>query len=542
MTRTLRKYQIEAVEAVRAQWTAGKNRTAIILPTGVGKTDCIAKIATDAAGAGRRVLAIAHRSELLDQITERCLMHRADIPVGRVQASRNQARRPITVAMAPTLASEKRRARLLRPDLVIVDEAHHAASPSQMAILQWAGSFNQTPTMGVTATMARGDKRGLGDVWSSIAYEKSIKWAIDEGWLVAPKGRAVVVDHMDLEHAKIRKGDYVDSELGELVSQDTDQIVKAWQAHASDRITVAFTPNVQSALDLRDEFNDAGVTAEVVLGSTPHPERKAIYARLAAGEIRVMVNVMVASEGWDCPPASCILVARPTRSAALYQQMVGRVLRPFPGKDSALVLDVVGVSRIQKLATLCDLHESAEYDTSELDDLPCDECMSAPCECQSEPTERDPDGGRRRLIGPAQFEQVDLFATSKLNWLFTHGGIRFLPVGDRMALLWPDGELHIAGHRTTRGYDNGIYVGPDGHWDPEGPLPLHEARQRAEEWALAVDPSISSKTSSWRRGGPASDKQVAMALRCGVENPETMNKARLSDEISIALASKVLDR
>jgi hypothetical protein len=190
--------------------------------------------------------------------------------------------------------------------------------------------------------------------------------------------------------------------------------------------------------------------------------------------------------------------------------------------------------------TLIDLSPSADVDMSELDALPCEDCgLPKPCECP--PDERD-SVGRLRLVGEAAYEEIDLFATSKLNWLFTRGGVRFLPVGDRMALLWPDGDLHIAGHRTTRGYDDGIYVGPDGHWDPAGPLPLHEARQRAEEWALAVDPSISSKGASWRRGGPASDKQIAMALRCGVENPETMNKARLSDEISIALASRVLDR
>lgn len=545
--RQLRDYQIAAIEAVRAEWAAGVNRTAIVLPTGAGKTDCIAKIATDEARAGGRTLIMAHRSELLDQITERCHMHAPDVPVGRVQASRNETRRPITVAMSPTLASEKRRARLPRPSVVICDEGHHAASPSQSAILAWAGAFDGTRTLGVTATMARGDRRGLGDIWSSIAYQKSLKWAIDQGWLVEPRGRAVVTDHLDLSAAKINRGDYTDSDLAPMVSQDVDQIVKAWSEQAPERPTIAFTPNVQSAEDLTREFLAQGIAAEVVVGSTPHAERQQIYSRVGAGDTRVLVNCMVGTEGFDLPALSCALMCRPTRSAPLYQQMVGRILRRHPGKDSALILDVVGASRRQKLVTLIDLHETAEYSTEELDALPCDECGLAPCECPSEDEGlgRDPDGGRVRLLGPATYSDLgDLFATSEVNWLFTRGGVRFLPVGDRLVMLWPDesDELYVVGHCTVRGYDAGRYVGRDGHWDPAGPLPLHEARKRAEEWALAVDPSLSRRRAGWRRrGGPPSQAQLAMARRCGVHEPARLDKAQLSDAISVALASGVLD-
>lgn len=544
MARQLRDYQREAVDAITDAWSDGMLRPAIVLPTGCGKTDVIAKIATDTAGAGGRVLALAHRSELLDQITERCRMHRPDIPVGRVQAQRDQIRRPITVAMAPTLAHAKRRARLPRPDVVIVDECHHAASPSQMAILRWAGAFDATRTMGVTATMTRGDRRGLGDVWQDVVYKRSIKWAIDSGWLVTPRGRAVVTDHMNLNAAKVSKGDYQNDELGEMVAQDVDQIVKAWREHAADRLTVAFTPNVDSARQLADEFRAADIPVGEVYGFTPHTERAQIYAALAAGRIHVLVSVMVTTEGWDCPPVSCILMARPTRLPGLYQQIVGRGLRTSPGKTDCLVLDVVGASRRQKLVTLVDLHETAEYDTSELDLMPCEDCGMAPCECPSDSADPDPDGGRRRLVGPAQYEDIEMFEASDLNWLFTRGGTRFLPVGDRMVVLWADETtgLYQAGHCTTRGYDHGRYVGRDGQWDPAGPLPLDEARQRAEAWALAVDPSIASRASSWRRrGGPPSQGQLGFARSLGVTTPEQYTKARLSDEISIVLASRVLD-
>jgi hypothetical protein len=369
-----------------------------------------------------------------------------------------------------------------------------------------------------------------------------------------------VVEHLDLNTAKVSRGDYQDNELGAMVAQDVDQIVKAWLEHASDRITVAFTPNVESAQQLANEFRMAGVPTGEVYGSTPKAERDRVYADLGTGRLRVLVSVMVTTEGWDCPPVSCILMARPTRLPGLYQQIVGRGLRTFPGKHDCLVLDVVGASRFQRLVTLVDLYETAEYNTDELEALPCPECGGftdaqrkamgdeaawgvEPCTCIDEVgdgIERDPDGGRIRLIGPAQYDDIEMFSTSELNWLFTKGGTRFLPAGDRMAMLWPDGEGFLAGHCTVRGYENGKWVGRDGKWLNEEPLPLGPARELAEAWAVTFEPSIASRAASWRtRGGKPSPAQVQFAMGLGVADPETMNKARLSDEISIALASRV---
>lgn len=564
--RQLRDYQQEAVAAVHAEWAAGRNRTGVALPTGVvlptgtGKTDILAAPAVEIARQGGRVLVLAHRGELLDQITERCAMHAPELPrAGRMQGSRTTGiRRPILAAMVSTLRHERRQRQLVRPgkpypfDLIIVDECHHAASPSYMNVLAWAGAFDGVPTLGMTATMERGDNRGLGDVWQSVVYERDIRWAITHGpsltdplvtapvgagaahgWLVPPHGRVVVGSHMDLEHAKVSKGDFQDNELGEMVAQDVDQIVQAWLEHASERITVAFTPNVASAQALTQEFSTHGVPCGEVYGSTPAAERDLTYKALAAGDLRVLVSVMVPTEGWDCPPVSCVLVARPTQLPGLYQQMVGRGLRlsPQTGKTDCLVLDVVGASRTQRLITLIDLHETAAYDASALP--PCEKCDQRPCACEK--PERDPDGGRVKLQGPVKYETVDLFARSTLNWLFTRKGVRFVPAGDRLACIWtePDGTFS-AGHCATRG-------ATDGQWLLEHAT-LDAALGAAEAWAVGHDPSTAKKASSWRRSQPPREKQVNYARNLGVAAVETMNKARLSDEISIVLASRRLDR
>lgn len=552
MTRTLRPHQQEAYARVQAEWDSGIVRTAVVHATGLGKGDLIAKMVTDEARAGGRALVICHRAEVLDQLTARCAAYAPTVPVGRVQSARNEVRRPVTMAMIQTLAREKRQARLPRPSLVVIDECHRASADGYVRTLAWAGSFDRTRTLGLTATLVRGDKRGLGDVFQSVADSRDIRWGIDAGLLVEPRGKVVVTQHLNLDTAKVSRGDYTDSDLGEMVSQDVEEIAKAWVSHAQNRITIAFAPTVDSAHALRDAFLAQGVAAEAVTGSTPTREREGMYARLATGETRVLVNVFVLVEGFDVAAVSCVLMARPTRLPGVYTQAVGRALRPHPGKDSALVLDVVGTSRRQKLMTLIDLHQTAEVDTSEIDTLPCEECGgasrgcplsdAAPFQCRC----ADGDGierGPARLLGPAEYEDLDdLFAASSFAWLFTLGGTRFLAAGDRMAVLWPEGEGYLSGHCTVRGYDQGRYVGRDGQWIDRDPLPLPQAKALAEAWAGAHDPSISSRSASWRkRGGQPSEAQLAMARRCGVREPETMGKSRLSDEISISLASRVLD-
>jgi superfamily II DNA or RNA helicase len=362
--RLLRDYQIAAVGAVRGEWDRGVARTVVVHATGLGKTDVIAKLATDEAAVGGRVLLIAHRSEPLDQLTSRCLLHAPGVAVGRVQAQRNETDCRIIVASVQTLSRDNRLAQLPKPTMLIIDECHHAMATSYHKIMRWAGSFDARPTrtLGVTATLVRGDGRGFGGLFTSVADERGIGWAVDHGWLVRPHGRAVVLDRLRLDRVRVRHGDYADNDFGGMITQDAEHIAKSWQNEAGTRITVAFVPNIASAAALQEAFTAQGVAAETVLGSTPRDARAEIYQRLAAGETRVLVSVGVLTEAWDCPPVSCVLIARPTRLPGLYAQMVGRGLRPADGKSDCLVLDTVGVSRQQQLVTLVDMFPSAAYD------------------------------------------------------------------------------------------------------------------------------------------------------------------------------------
>jgi superfamily II DNA or RNA helicase len=354
-SRQLRDYQQEGYDAVLADWAQGINRTVVVHATGLGKTDIIAKLCVDEALAGGIAMVIAHRSEPLDQFAERVSQYAA-IPVGRIQADRNEISCKILAASVQTLCRPKRMASCPKPTMLIIDECHHAMADSYWDIMEWAGCFagQGTRTVGFTATLYRADGQAFDPLFSSVADIKGIDWAIEHGWLVEPYGRVIQL-RRSIDHIRTVAGDLSAGGVGGVIEQDARRIVRGWLREGENRITVAFAPTIESARALVGAFRATRVAAELVIGATPHEDRTAIYARLAAGTTRVLVNVGVATEAWDCPPVSCVLIARMTQSAGLYEQMVGRGLRLCEGKTDCLVLDVVGVTRKFQLVTLIDI-------------------------------------------------------------------------------------------------------------------------------------------------------------------------------------------
>jgi superfamily II DNA or RNA helicase len=142
----------------------------------------------------------------------------------------------------------------------------------------------------------------------------------------------------------VAEGDYVEAQLEERMDKPKliGDIVTHWHKYSERRRTVCFATGVRHSIHLRDEFIKSGVRAEHIDGSTPKPERDASLARLASGEIELITNCMVLTEGWDMPEVGCCILARPTKKMGLYRQMIGRVLRPADGKPDAIILDHSG--------------------------------------------------------------------------------------------------------------------------------------------------------------------------------------------------------
>lgn len=527
MELTLREYQSEALAALNEGWKGGLTRQAVILPTGSGKTVIFSELSKMAHGQGMRPLILVHRDELVKQAADKIHNAMPHASVGIVKAEHNGVECDVVVGSVQTLARERRRDQLHNVGMIVVDEAHHALAPSYRNILTHYGAFSDhgTPTSGWTATLARGDGKGLGDVWETVAYERDIIWMIEHGYLVDVKGRAVTVDGLDLGTVARSRGDYQEGDLGDaLLSVGAGEVIaRAYREHAADRQGVLFAPTVASAFAMAEDLNAAGIKTETIIGMTDLDERADIYDRFRAGDTQVLANCMVLTEGWDMPQVSCAIVARPTNSASLYVQMVGRVLRPWPGKQDALVLDVVGVAGKHRLATLKDLSKT--------------NVKPEEGETLLEAKERRirEAGGKGAHEGELASHEVDLFGRSHSAWLQTRAGVWFVPTRERLFFLWPrrNGKFDVGAcsNRTTK----------DGVWMARE-LDLDYAMAWAESAASEIDPSVSSRNASWRKRRQApSEPQLRTARQVGLIVGRDDTKSDVSDKLSIHFASRLLD-
>jgi superfamily II DNA or RNA helicase len=251
---------------------------------------------------------------------------------------------PVQVASVQTLnmrAFRTRKIELPEFAMVFIDEAHHVRAATYEQIVK---KFPHAVVVGLTATPCRGDGRGLGNVFEALIEAPQVRELQEGGHLVKSIIYAPLRYQPDLKGVRTQAGDYVLSQLGRRMDDDTlvRGVVEHWLRHGQQRPTVVFAVNVKHSRHIRDEFERAGVSAAHIDAKTPKEERDEALKKLADGEIKVLTNCAVLVEGWDCPPTSCCILARPTKQLGLYRQMVGRVLRPYPGKEDAVILDHSG--------------------------------------------------------------------------------------------------------------------------------------------------------------------------------------------------------
>lgn len=334
----LRPYQKEAVEAIFQEWEKGNKKTLLVQATGTGKTICFSAVAADVAGSGSDVLVLAHRDELLKQASdkiERSTGIECDLyEKGRLLGS---GKSPITVVSVQTLSQEKRlsAADPGRYGAIIIDEAHHSVSPTYRRII---GHFPDAYLLGVTATADRADKKSLATVFDSIAYEYTLAKAIEEGYLCPIKALMVPLE-VDISGVRIEAGDYSAGGLASAIEPYFDAIAEKMLEVCRGRHTLVFLPLVELAKRFCSLLNQKGLSACEVDGKSD--DRSAVLHDFAEGRYEVCCNSMLLTEGWDCPSVDCIVNLRPTKSTALYKQIIGRGTRlsPETGKAELLVLD-----------------------------------------------------------------------------------------------------------------------------------------------------------------------------------------------------------
>lgn len=338
----LRPYQRDGIEALRASLRGGHRRPILVAPTGSGKTVIAVEVIRMALDKGKSVLVVAPRRELISQIS--AMLAKAGIHHGIIMAGEPRtlyAR--VQVASFDTLhARGVRTKRMLMPsaDLVLVDEAHLSIAETRKQILS---HYGEAIIVGLTATPARGDGRGLGEIYDDLVPVTSIRELTDNGFLA--EARYFAPSEPDLHGIKLNKdGDYQEKALGKRMDQPqlVGGIVENWTRLAFGMSTVVFCVTRAHSRHVCEQFLRIGVTAEHLDGETPLDERKAILARVASGETTVLCNVFVATFGLDIPRLACAVLARPTRNIALYLQIIGRVLRTADGKAEAFIIDHSG--------------------------------------------------------------------------------------------------------------------------------------------------------------------------------------------------------
>lgn len=537
MTHALRDYQQGAIDALEQDWATGLLRLGVALPTGTGKTHVMAELANGYAQSGAlvmgstirptgRVLVLVHRDTLVEQ-TERKMREHASpgVTVGVVKAQRDVVNAHITIASVHTLRSEKRLARIAPPDLIIVDEAHVSMSATYERVF---ARFPGSRVAGFTATWTRSDSKKLGDFWQKISFARDIRWAIKHGHLVPPRGIAVGAPEHLLDGVRTgRGGDFREDDLGEAVSVDAvrDNVVRGWHEHASSRSSVLFAPTVAAAEFFREGLRAAGITAAGIYATTSPRDRKRTFDAYRRREISMLTTCTALAEGWDAPWCSAAFMVRPTKHPGLFIQMAGRVLRLWPGKSDALVLDFCGGTNGVSLSLDAVLTQTV--DVGELDDD--DETEERD---RLEPGEQD----EKLFVVGKGTKPIDLFSGSEARWQVTDLGVPFIATTNELYFVaehpGSPGEWYVGNCRLDAPVKDGKIRG--GRWLRTG-VDLEDATNYATIVAVEDDPTIAKADRPWRRGKP-SQEQLYMARSIGCVIGEKDTRGDVSDKLTLRRA------
>jgi superfamily II DNA or RNA helicase len=332
----LRPYQAQGLEDIRREYRSGAQRVVYVAPTGSGKTVLFSAVVQSAMQKGSRCLILAHRVELVEQTSN--ALASLDIKHGVVAPGYTATADAVQVASVGSMV--RRLGRYDEFDLLVIDEAHHSNAKTWRVIID---SMPRTRVLGVTATPERADGAGLGDVFDTMVLGPTTAELIKAGylskyWAYAPS------EPPDLSGVSMRAGDFAKEALSDMMTKSViiGSAVEAYTDYCMGKRAIVFGVDCRHSEMLAERFRDRGFRASHVDASTPKQERKAMIKALSTGELQILTNCNLFSEGLDVPAVEAVLMVRPTQSLGMFLQQCGRALRVAPGKERALILDLAG--------------------------------------------------------------------------------------------------------------------------------------------------------------------------------------------------------
>lgn len=323
---------------MRKSFSAGNKKLCYVAPCGAGKTMVFVFMANSAAKRGKRTIFLVHRQELITQASES--LAKLNVPHGIIAPGYPLTSDLVQVASVQTLA--RRLDKIITPDVIICDEAHHATANTWTKIIEY---FPDAYVVGLTATPSRLGGQGLGDVFKDLILGPSAKLLIEQGHLAPYKYFAPPIK-ADLDGIKMKMGDFDSAEIGERMDKPgiIGDCLEHYKRLADGKRTIVYCASRQHSKNTANAFTAAGIPAKHVDGETPREERAQAIEDFKSGKLIVLSNVDLFGEGVDCPSMECVILLRPTASLTLYIQQSMRGMRPDkinPDKV-AIILDHVG--------------------------------------------------------------------------------------------------------------------------------------------------------------------------------------------------------
>lgn len=329
---TLRNYQQEIVTRVHREWHHHRS-VMVQMPTGTGKTHVLASIVSAFSG---KILIVAHRVELIAQIKETLRKLRIEKKDLWVESIQTVSRRMDSLDFEPRL--------------IIIDEAHHALAKTYRILWE---KWPEAKFLGLTATPCRMNRAGFTDLFDTLVTSWSMAEFIRNGILSVFDYVSIRPDSAEqlLINSLLKRGadgDYQVKEMDAVLNKQPsiERLYGSIQSFAKGKKGIVYAISIEHARRIAAYYNLQGITTVAIDSRTPKEERKRLVEAFKAGDIQVMVNVDVFSEGFDCPDVEFIQMARPTLSLAKYLQQVGRGLRKVQGKKTCILIDNVGLYRI----------------------------------------------------------------------------------------------------------------------------------------------------------------------------------------------------